>query len=135
DVRLLEVLAGQASVALENARLYEAERREAESAKALLEFGRELSTAQGLDEILDRIVHRAAAILGTTRTSLWLQEPPTGELVARACCGYSEEERPLVFGWRFPRDVTECALAPTEPFAFDSSELERFGGGKALVKG
>ena len=28
DVRLLEVLAGQASVALENARLYEAERRE-----------------------------------------------------------------------------------------------------------
>src|ERR687897_3717501 len=34
DVRLLEVLAGRASVALENARLYEAERSEAENAKA-----------------------------------------------------------------------------------------------------
>ncbi len=38
DVRLLEVLAGQASVALENARLYEQQRREAEGAKALLAF-------------------------------------------------------------------------------------------------
>ena len=38
DVRLLEVLAGHASVALENARLYEAQRREADHLKALLEF-------------------------------------------------------------------------------------------------
>src|ERR671936_55840 len=126
DVRLLEVLAGQASVALENARLYEAERREAESAKALLEFGRELASAQGLDEILDRVVSLSAAILGTTRTSVWLQDPATGELVPRAISGYTEEERPRVLGWRFPRDVVERALAPKEPFAFDSSELERW---------
>src|SRR3989440_869309 len=92
DVRLLAVLAGQASVALENARLYEAERREAESAKALLEFGRELASAQGLDDILDRVVELSAAILGTTRTSVWLQEPATGELVPRAISGYAEEE-------------------------------------------
>ena len=43
DLRLLEVLAGHASVALVNARLYEAQRREAEGAKALLELSRELS--------------------------------------------------------------------------------------------
>src|SRR5581483_10971902 len=41
DVRLLEVLAGHAAVAVENARLYESARREAESATALLEFWRE----------------------------------------------------------------------------------------------
>ena len=46
DLRLLEVLAGHAAVALENARLYESARREAESAKALLEFARELATAR-----------------------------------------------------------------------------------------
>ena len=40
DLRLLEVLAGHASVALVNAQLYEAQRREAESAKALLELAR-----------------------------------------------------------------------------------------------
>ena len=135
DVRLLEVLAGQASVALENARLYEAERREAESAKALLEFGRELATAQGLDEILDRVVELSAGILGTSRTSVWLQDATTGELVPRATAGYTEEERPRVLAWRFPRDVAERALAPREPFAFASSELERFGGGKPMVQG
>ena len=44
DLRLLEVLAGHASVALVNAQLYEGQRREAESAKALLELARELSS-------------------------------------------------------------------------------------------
>ena len=39
DLRLLEVLAGHAAVALVNARLFEAQRREAEIAKALLGFG------------------------------------------------------------------------------------------------
>jgi GAF domain-containing protein len=38
DVRLLEVLAGPAAVALENARLYDAARREAAEARA--ELGR-----------------------------------------------------------------------------------------------
>ncbi len=44
ELRLLEVLAGHVSVALVNARLYESQRREAESAKALLELTRELSS-------------------------------------------------------------------------------------------
>jgi diguanylate cyclase (GGDEF)-like protein len=135
DVRLLEVLAGTASVALENARLYEAERREAESAKALLEFGRELATAQGLDEIFERVAELSSAILGTSRTSVWLQDSATGELVPQAISGYTDEEGPRVLAWRFPRDVAERALAPAEPFAFASSELERFGGGKAMVRG
>src|SRR5712691_6719286 len=55
DVRLLEVLAGHAAVAVENASLYEAARREAESATSLLEFGRELATASSLDDIFERV--------------------------------------------------------------------------------
>ena len=39
-------MAGHASVALENARLYEAQRREAESAKALLALSRDLAEAE-----------------------------------------------------------------------------------------
>ena len=61
DLRLLEVLAGHAAVAVENARLYEVQRREAESAKALLEFGRDLAAAEGLEQVLERIVEGAAA--------------------------------------------------------------------------
>ena len=67
DLRLLEVLAGQASVALENARLYEVQRREAETARTLLEFARELATAQGVKEVLSRTVEQAARIFGSER--------------------------------------------------------------------
>src|SRR5262249_40391773 len=52
DLRLLEVLGGHAAVALENARLYESQRREAEHFKELLRFSRQLATAEGLPEVL-----------------------------------------------------------------------------------
>jgi diguanylate cyclase (GGDEF)-like protein len=92
DTRLLEVLGGHASVAVENARLYEAERREAERAKALLEFSRELATTAGLDEVLGRVVELSAAILASPRASIWLQDPATEELVAKAVWGYDREQ-------------------------------------------
>ena len=60
DLRLLEVLAGHASVALVNAQLYEGQRREAESAKALLELARELSTVTELSQVADRVAAGAA---------------------------------------------------------------------------
>ena len=72
DVRLLEVLAGHASVALENARLYQLERREAESAKALLAFADEVSRAESFEEICRRTVETATVLFATERSSLWL---------------------------------------------------------------
>jgi diguanylate cyclase (GGDEF)-like protein len=87
DLRLLEVLAGHAAVALENASLYEAQRREAESAKALLEFGRDLAAAEGLDRVLTRVVDGAAQLVGAPHASLWLQDSPCGEVVVRAVSG------------------------------------------------
>src|ERR671910_3611979 len=86
DLRLLEVLAGHAAVALENARLYEAQRREAESAKALLEFGRDLAAAEGLERVLGRVVEGAAQLIAAPHASLWLQEP-SGDVVERARVG------------------------------------------------
>ena len=58
DLRLLEVMAGHASVALENARLYEAQRREAEGAKALLAFSRELAEASSIADVAERATDR-----------------------------------------------------------------------------
>jgi diguanylate cyclase (GGDEF)-like protein len=84
DVRLLEVLAGHAAVAVENARLYESARREAESATALLEFGHSLAALSSLDEILERVVVLSAGVLGSTHTSFWLERE--GEL--RFAAGY-----------------------------------------------
>ena len=89
DIRLLEVLAGQASVALENARLYDQQRREAANAKALLAFLDEVSQAQSFDEICTRTVETAATLFETPVVSLWLQDG-AGEFYRAASCGSAE---------------------------------------------
>ena len=95
DVRLLEVLAGQASVALENARLYEQQRREADGAKALLAFADELSRAHSVDEIQTLGVQAATRIFETSRASIWFGEAcvaSVGELIAEGASAPLREE-------------------------------------------
>src|SRR4029079_990832 len=89
DLRLLQVPAGHAAVALENARLYEAQRREAESAKALLEFGRDLAAAEGLERVLERVVEGAAHLISARHAALWLQNAANGDVIVRASAGDS----------------------------------------------
>ena len=84
DLRVLEVLAAHASVALENARLYEAQRREAESAKALLAFGREVAEAKGITEVAERVVAGSVRILSCPSASIWLQDAAKGDLTRLA---------------------------------------------------
>src|SRR2546421_2327789 len=120
DVRLLEVLGGHASVALENARLYEAERREAEAAKALLEFSRELASATSLDEVLERTVELAASLLGSPRTAIWLDDPGTGELVCRAAWGQAADDG---LHRRFTGDAARPVVARPDAFLVRREEL------------
>jgi diguanylate cyclase (GGDEF)-like protein len=110
DVRLLEVLAGHAAVALENASLYEAARREAERATSLLEFSRQLSSAEGMDAVCDRIVELSAKALGSARASVWWEDNAGGEIRMRASYGYSQLDRE-----RLAREPFACELAD-EPF-------------------
>ena len=102
EVRLLEVLAGHAAVAIENARLFEAARREAESATALLEFGRELATLVERDDIVERVTQLSAGVLGSRHTSLWLERD--GELRLASESGHTPEWSEKLAGWTFPVD-------------------------------
>jgi diguanylate cyclase (GGDEF)-like protein len=135
DVRLLEVLGGHASVALENARLYEAERNEAARAKesleiasSLLEFSRELAAANGIDEVLERLVDRTGRTLGAERTSVWLEEGDSGDLVPMAVCGSDEEAERNLLTLRFPREVAHDLLAGREPFILDARKAATIEG-------
>jgi diguanylate cyclase (GGDEF)-like protein len=136
DVRLLEVLAGQASVALENARLYEQQRLEAELAKeaaeianALLEASRELATAESPDEVLGRSVEVTARVLATERAALWIEESdePHG-LVARASFGYSFDKDPARMRQRFAHDVAHAWLDREEPFVLEPPDVAAIAG-------
>jgi HD-GYP domain-containing protein (c-di-GMP phosphodiesterase class II) len=116
DVRLLEVLAGHAAVALENASLYEAARREAERATALLEFSRQLSSAEGMDAVVGRIVELSARTLGSPRTSVWYQDTVGEEMRLRATFGYSELDQERLARMPFPLELVEANLTSNEPF-------------------
>jgi diguanylate cyclase (GGDEF)-like protein len=126
DVRLLEVLAGHAAVAVENASLYESARREAESATQLLEFGRELALASSLEDILERIVESTATLIDSPRTSVWI-ENEDGWLVPRKLHGHSDEERAVVDGRRLHVASARKGLGESpDPFVLGPEEYSQF---------
>jgi diguanylate cyclase (GGDEF)-like protein len=135
DVRLLEVLGGHAAVALENARLFESQRREAEHLKELLEFSRELASAEGLPEVLRRIVELSATILGTPTTSVWLQDTDTGRLVPAALWGFNGKGRSQLLSVVIdPADIARYA-DHTEPFLLTHDEAAAMQGMPKLEPG
>jgi GAF domain-containing protein len=126
DVRLLEVLAGHASVALENARLYEAQRREADHLKALLEFTGAISHAATPDAIGAETVRAAARILGGKKCALWLPDE-RGEFRIHAHSDYdADDELRLVLDVALPAESLRHAIGSrAEPFLVDAGEAER----------
>ncbi|HEY6075669.1 MAG TPA: diguanylate cyclase [Gaiella sp.] len=125
DLRLLEVLAGHVSVALVNARLYEAQRREAESAKALLELTRELSAVTDLDGVLTQVVTGTARIMGSRRCSVWLPALDGG-LICRATDG--DASYAALQGRSIPAAIVARCSERSEPFvlgARDAAVLAR----------
>src|SRR5260370_41717260 len=105
-----EVRGGLAAGALENASLYESARREAESATALLEFGRELATLVDLDDIAGRVTELSAEILDSRNTSFYLETE--GNLRLRAEHGHSAETAAELAARTFPPDTLDTALDP-----------------------
>jgi PAS domain S-box-containing protein len=81
DLRLLNLFAPQAAVAIENARLFDAERRRAEEQKALLDTTRDLAGELELSRVLQRVLERAAALLDLTGAELATHDPADGDLV------------------------------------------------------
>jgi diguanylate cyclase (GGDEF)-like protein len=124
DLRLLEVMAGHASVALENARLYESQRREAESAKALLEFSRDLAEATGIDDVAWRVARGAATILESPSTSVWLQSADDRALDCLAAFTRDDTGSPS-FG-RIAAEHLEPWLSRTEPYTVEPADYTAF---------
>ena len=123
DVRLLEVLAGHASVALENARLYEAQRREAAHLKALLEYTGAISEAETLEEITEETARAASLLLGKS-CSLWLPDDEGNfRVVSHSDPDGVPELRPMVDVALEGALVREAIGGRNEPFLASGSEL------------
>ena len=124
DLRLLELLAAHASVAVVNAQLFEAQRREAESAKALLTLSQELSSLTELADVTKRVAERAAQILGSAHASVWLPTSGT-EVECIACWNTADETRRLhTIGLRLDISTAPRLMASTSPYMIDLSTQE-----------
>jgi signal transduction histidine kinase len=72
DEELVTLLAGQAAVAIENARLYEASTRWSRQLQSLQEVGNALATETDLEKLLDLVVRRLRELLGARVVALAL---------------------------------------------------------------
>ena len=72
DEELVTLLAGQAAVAIENARLYEASTRWSRQLQSLNEVGNALATETDLDKLLDLVVRRLRELVGARVVALAL---------------------------------------------------------------
>jgi len=75
DLTALRTLADQLAVAIANARLYDAERREREFAEALAEAAAVVNSTLELDQVLDRILIQVERVIGGDACNIMLLEP------------------------------------------------------------
>jgi len=85
----LQALAQQAAIAIENARSFEAERRQSDMAEALRETAAALNSTLNLDEVLDRILTSAAQVVPYDAINIMLLDEAGAAAVARSH-GYEE---------------------------------------------
>ena len=134
DLRLLEVVAGHASVAFENARLYASARREAENATAWLEFADAVSAAGSVEAIGNETVRTIARLMEVDEVSMWIEDAQAGDFRCLASLGYTDAASAPVLGWRAePATVTRLLGESKTPFLVDEDTiLEIFGDDRTV---
>jgi PAS domain S-box-containing protein len=84
DFEILEAAANQAGIAVERARLLEAERRRPDEHKALNDTMADLSSELELSKVLQFVIARAVSLLGVTGGEVAIYEEETDDLVVVA---------------------------------------------------
>jgi diguanylate cyclase (GGDEF)-like protein len=132
DLRLLEVLAGHASVALENARLYESLRREADNAKAWLDFADAVSEARSVEDVGDETVRTVARLMEVNQVSVWLEDAHAANYRCLASFGYAEDpDSAPVLQWRAGRAAAATLVDGRKtPFLIGMEEIRRIFAGE-----
>jgi PAS domain S-box-containing protein len=88
DVTTLETIADQVARAIENARLYEETRHEAEELAALHDVSLDVAAQLEIQELLQTILERAIRLLNARGGGIYLYDPAKREIELRASHGY-----------------------------------------------
>lgn len=107
--RLAMAFAAQAAIAIENARLYTAERQSRLELKSIQDTAVALSAELHLNTLLDMIVNEAARAFHAEAVSLMLWDRAASQLVVTASCGLTEG---YARRQRIPRERVDEQVSP-----------------------
>ena len=79
DQRLLEVLASHAAVALQNAKLFQAEREAAETSTSLLRLSQTLTQLHSVEDILQEAIDTVPHLVAASGLAAFLRDEETGD--------------------------------------------------------
>ncbi len=115
DLVLFSQFSSQASVAIQNARLFERERRRREQALMAKDMAEDMSRSINLYQALGIVAHNLATIAGVDRCTLYDYNIETGEIDFIRGYGLREKERRALKGMRIrPTDLDEVTRAAVE---------------------
>jgi serine phosphatase RsbU (regulator of sigma subunit) len=106
DLFVLKTLGAQIAIAIENARLYEAQRLEAYYLNALLNVAENLAEQESLDDALDAVVTLTTLLVGVKRAAAFLFDPATQEFRASKAYGLTPAMERRFERLRFPVTTT-----------------------------
>ena len=101
DLFVLEILARQIAVAVEDARLYAAQQEEAWTSTALLQVAEAVSSLTTLDEILEAVVRLTPMLVGVDRCTILLWYEDEQEFVTAKGYVRQREAKPIFGALRF----------------------------------
>lgn len=92
DEQVLQALAAAASVAIENARLYDIAQLRERWARANDRISREVLAGSSPEDVLTLIAGQAQEVAGADVATVSVPDPETGRLVVRTACGLDSED-------------------------------------------
>ena len=126
DVALLQSLASQVGMAIQNARLFEAERRRTTQMQALRETAQVITSTLRQEDVFTRILEQLQAVVDYDSVALWLREGP--RLRVAAGRGFPNLDELLTFAVNIADNPLFAELEETrQPLIIDDTlQDERF---------
>lgn len=127
DLRFLQAIAGQAAVAIENARLYQESERRVDEMTGLFQIAGIITSTFDLDRLLEQTLHRAADLLQAEKMALLLYDEATDRLRAhpKAVVGIPPEDAEGLFIDVQTPDFVHGVFRTGRPFNSFDTEHDR----------
>jgi sigma-B regulation protein RsbU (phosphoserine phosphatase) len=124
DLRVVEVFAGLAALALERSELLDREERRGRAERELNEAVRAISASLELDAVYAAIVEQARQLVGAGKVALRRYELATADLRTVAAVGFTEEGERTRF--RVGEGMIGQVARTGKPYVSDPADADRF---------